>query len=133
MKKTGVCEPNKYDPQYPATCPYVLSVGATQGPENNEVETASSSNTGGIITTGGGFSGYWERPSYQDQYVGGYLDHNNPKEGFNDKGRGYPDMSNLGHNYMILINGETEYLGKPLAVSGVYPFLLLVRLLSEAP
>ena len=46
----------------------------------------------------GGFSGYWERPSYQDQYVGGYFDHNNPKEGFNDKGRGYPDMSNLGHN-----------------------------------
>ena len=88
------------------------------GTRNDEVEVACSSSTGGLVTTGGGFSGYWQRPAYQDDAVGGYLDHNNPHPGFNANGRGYPDLSNLGHNYLVLINGETEYLGKPLAVSG---------------
>ena len=43
-----------YVPFFPASSPYVLSVGATQGLElANKYERACSAATGGIITSGG--------------------------------------------------------------------------------
>lgn len=41
-----------YNPQFPATSPYVTSVGASQGPESNSADIACQSNEGGVITTG---------------------------------------------------------------------------------
>jgi tripeptidyl-peptidase-1 len=41
-----------YNPQFPATSPYVTSVGASQGPESNQPDIACQSNEGGVITTG---------------------------------------------------------------------------------
>ena len=54
-----------YASQYPTSSPYVVSVGATQGPESSTEEVACSSNTSGVITTGGGFSDYFERPWWE--------------------------------------------------------------------
>merc|ERR1711972_808512 len=45
-----------YTPSFPASSPYVTAVGATQGGVTGGSEIVCSSQTGGGITTGGGFS-----------------------------------------------------------------------------
>ena len=63
-----------YYPDFPASNPYVLAVGATQGLEQSyKTEKACQVDTGGVVTSGGGFSNYYTRPSYQDAAVLGYL------------------------------------------------------------
>jgi tripeptidyl-peptidase-1 len=62
-----------FHPSFPTTSPYVTGVGATQGPEFGTPEVACSSATNGLITTGGGFSIFFNRPSYQDSVVTNYL------------------------------------------------------------
>jgi len=53
-----------YFPSFPATSPYVTAVGGTMGPNSGGTEIAcQSNNAGGVITTGGGFSTYFETPS----------------------------------------------------------------------
>jgi tripeptidyl-peptidase-1 len=73
VKKAQVCTDYVYNPAWPASCPYVLTVGATQGPEVDKPETACSSNTGGAITSGGGFSSRYPRPAFQDTAVATYV------------------------------------------------------------
>jgi hypothetical protein len=78
-------------------------------------EVACSSATGGVITTGGGFSFYFPRPSYQvspnfsesnsDQNaaVNTYLQtapNLPPSNMFNGQGRGYPDVALAGESWI---------------------------------
>jgi subtilase family serine protease len=105
-----------YFPSFPASCPYVTAVGATQGssnlvPQLDEGEQACQSQLGGIITSGGGFSTYYKRPAWQDAAVDTYFRRVNgagstlkPAPGFNSLGRGYPDISLLGVAYGVYIN-----------------------------
>jgi len=96
-----------FNPSFPATSPYVTAVGATQGPESGTAEIACSSATGGIITTGGGFSINFARPSYQDAVVKNYLrtgPNVPPLNMFNSTNRGYPDVAVLGLNYEVYID-----------------------------
>lgn len=93
-----------FNPSFPATSPYVTSVGATQGPESGSAEIACSSTTGGVITTGGGFSLTFARPAYQETVVSNYLKNGPnvpPTNQFNSKGRAYPDVALLGYNYEV--------------------------------
>jgi len=102
-----------FNPSYPATPPHVTAVGATQGPESGEKEIACSSKTGGLITTGGGFSTVFSRPSWQNAVVSNYLKNGPnvpPTSMFNSAGRGYPDIATMGHNYPIVVGGST-YVG----------------------
>lgn len=100
-----------YNPQFPVSNPYVLAVGATQGPESAEPEIACSSDTGGVITTGGGFSDFYPMPAYQysavrDGYLAGLKKQpasSQPVAGYSYTGRGYPDISALGLDYLLLI------------------------------
>jgi tripeptidyl-peptidase-1 len=62
-----------YFPQYPATSPYVVSVGATMGPEKGNSEIACQSQYGGVITTGGGFSTHFPQPDYQKTAVSNFF------------------------------------------------------------
>jgi tripeptidyl-peptidase-1 len=78
------------------------------GPETGDPEVVCASNTGGVITSGGGFSTAVGTPSWQADTVKYYLDHNNPPAGFNRNGRGYPDISFVGVNYQV-INGGVFY------------------------
>jgi tripeptidyl-peptidase-1 len=82
----------KFQPQYPAACPFVTSVGSTR--YLNETATFFSS---------GGFSDYWKRPSYQDDAVKAYFhklgEKNKPY--FNRHGRGFPDVSAQGFGYRV--------------------------------
>ena len=102
----------RYTPQWPETCPYVTTVGATQGPEQFGVGTpevaCSTKNNNTFITTGGGFSTNFKTPSYQSKVVTEYLSNKSHSlgPGFNAKGRGYPDVALIGHLYPIINGGE---------------------------
>ena len=105
-----------YWPSFPATCPYVTAVGATMGaktvvPSQAETEIACQSQQGGVITTGGGFSTYYPQPSWQKAAVAAYFaqyPQSGISAGFNAQGRGYPDVSLLGVDYQVVINGALQ-------------------------
>lgn len=100
-----------YNPSFPATSVYITSVGATQGPESGTTETVCMSNTGGVITSGGGFSKAYTAPSYQTAAIKGYFAKLNssstPVSGYVTTGRGYPDIAIAGLNYNVVIGGKT--------------------------
>eukprot|EP00475_Leptophrys_vorax_P037869 TRINITY_DN6585_c1_g1_i1.p1 TRINITY_DN6585_c1_g1~~TRINITY_DN6585_c1_g1_i1.p1 ORF type:complete len:568 (+),score=140.45 TRINITY_DN6585_c1_g1_i1:310-2013(+) len=97
-----------YHASFPASSPYVTAVGATQGPESGNDEIVCSSSTGGVITSGGGFSSIFSRPTYQDSQVAAYFNNVavSPASGYNANGRGYPDVSVMGYNYALAIGGQ---------------------------
>jgi len=94
-----------FQPVFPATCPWVTAVGATVQ-INPEVATNFS---------GGGFSRYFDTPSYQTEAVGKYLTGLGSKhEGlYNPQGRAYPDISAQGLNFQVVVGG-----GQPISVGG---------------
>jgi len=73
-----------------------------------EIPTQLDFGTG--FTTGGGFSNFNPRPSYQDDVVEEYLSIADlpPPMYFNPKGRAYPDISAIGHNLLMFVGGIIE-------------------------
>jgi tripeptidyl-peptidase I len=68
-----------------------------------------------LITSGGGFSVFAPAPAWQKSAIATYLASGAllpPAGDFNATGRGYPDVSALGHNYIIWADGA------PLQVDG---------------
>jgi tripeptidyl-peptidase-1 len=111
----------KFQPQYPATCPWVTSVGSTR--YLNETATYFSS---------GGFSDYWERPSYQDEAVGAYLGTIGAAFApyFNASGRGFPDVAAQGFGYRVYDKGSLKgYQGTSCSAPA---FAGIVALLNDA-
>jgi tripeptidyl-peptidase-1 len=111
----------KYTASFPATCPWVTSVGATQNaendPEDHEVHTlqeyaANAPEQQGpffAVTTAGGFSNYFDVPFYQADVVESYFATPAGKRapvGYNTTGRGFPDISSNGMNYQTFINSS---------------------------
>lgn len=99
-----------FNPSFPGSCPYVLSVGATQilngssvrGPESACEET---------IRSGGGFSNVFSMPSYQKKAVATYFSQSSPPysaQQFNNSQtvRGFPDVSANGARYVTAVNGK---------------------------
>lgn len=88
----------------------MLAVGATQGPESGTTEIACTSDTGGVITTGGGFSTFYTAPAYQKTAVDGYFaqlcSSNAPVQGFDRTGRAYPDVALAGLHYEVVVGGN---------------------------
>ena len=108
-KQTAFCKQYGYSPQFPSSSPYVVSVGGTNGPQNGKEEVVSSTQTGAVITSGGGFSEYFSVPDYQADYTKAYFDTPSgmaAKPGYKTRGRGYPDVAALASNYEIAINGS---------------------------
>ena len=82
----------------------------TPGCAESGTEVVASTATGAMITSGGGFSVYAERPAWQKNAVDAYV--NGPaakpaKSDYNSAGRGYPDVAALGHKYYIQLDGES--------------------------
>ena len=80
----------EFTPQFPASCPYITTVGGTQG---YDPEVA-------WVGSGGGFSNYFRRAWYQDRAARTYLDRamtpDRRKEYgqyANYRGRGFPDIA----------------------------------------
>lgn len=92
---------------------------ATQGPENNAQEVVCSSKTGGVITSGGGFSTKFTAPSWQTAAIALYMStvSTKPVTGYVTNGRGYPDLSLAGYNYQVIIGGKTYSLSGTSASS----------------
>ncbi|KAH8111226.1 family S53 protease [Phellopilus nigrolimitatus] len=86
-------------PTFPSGCPFITSVGATDG-----VQEAAAS------LSSGGFSNIFDTPSYQRSAVSAYLkDLGSTNDGlFNPSGRGFPDISAQGTNVIIVQNGGDQ-------------------------
>ncbi|ORY55648.1 tripeptidyl-peptidase 1 [Pseudomassariella vexata] len=112
----------RFTPLFPATCPFVTTVGGTVGVQP-ESATAFS---------GGGFSEVFPRPAYQDVAVSAYLDGiGNTFTGlYNRLGRGIPDVAAQASNYLVVSHENI------LSVSGTSAatptFAGMVHLLSTA-
>ena len=83
-----------------------------------------SSDTGNIITSGGGFSEYYDQPTFQKATVAGYFaavkgTTNDPYAGFNASKRAYPDVSLAGANYLVITGIETYGLYSTSAAAPV--------------
>ncbi|KAH8994045.1 subtilisin-like protein [Lactarius akahatsu] len=102
----------RFNPGFPGSCSFVVSVGATQinsGATVNDPESACER----VIFSGGGFSDIFPMPSYQKTAVTNFLKVHPPPYSaaqFNNSGkaRGFPDLSANGANYVIAINGQFE-------------------------
>lgn len=114
-----------FNPDFAATCPYLTAVGSTFLPQGADVrkdqETATTR-----FGSGGGFSNIYQIPSYQANAVSNYFTTSPPPypyyssqdDGFippsgvyNRNGRGYPDLSAIGDNVLILNKGAPTLIG----------------------
>lgn len=112
----------RFPPQYPASCPWVTSVGGT---EKTSPERAT-------FFSSGGFSDLWPRPKYQEPAVRSYLHKlGNQFDGlFNRQGRAFPDVSAQSVNYAVYDRGSLkEYQGTSCSAP---MFGGLVGLLNDA-
>ncbi|KAJ7333493.1 family S53 protease-like protein [Mycena albidolilacea] len=97
-----MCTNNTFMPVFPASCPWVSSVGSTQGfaPEK------------ALNLTGGGFSNFFPAPYYQTAAVDKFLD-TIPGDFagmFNKSGRGHPDISTQGWNFEMVNAGKVLFV-----------------------
>ncbi|KAI7804596.1 putative tripeptidyl-peptidase 1, partial [Triplophysa rosa] len=95
-------ERNTFRPSFPASSPYVTTVGGTsfQNPFKVTYEVTD-------YISGGGFSNVFSMPDYQTGAVGKYLKSVQPlppQTYFNTSGRAYPDLAALSDNYWVVTN-----------------------------
>ncbi|KAH9480397.1 Aorsin [Psilocybe cubensis] len=125
-----------FNPEFPASCPFVTAVGATQvnpGASVNDPEGACEQ----VIFSGGGFSNIFPMPSYQANAVKAYTAvHLTPSPflpgQFNDSGnaRAFPDVAANGANYVIGIDGQ---FGLVFGTSASAPvFASMITLVNDA-
>lgn len=90
----------RFIPSFPATCPYVTSVGSTEGIGPERAANFSA----------GGFSDYFRRPRWQDEAVGEYLAlYGNEWKGYYDAGgRGFPDVAVQGVSFRFWNHGVED-------------------------
>ncbi|XP_048830842.1 tripeptidyl-peptidase 1 [Brienomyrus brachyistius] len=93
---------NAFRPSFPASSPYVTTVGGTsfQNPFKVTYEVTD-------YISGGGFSNIFPMPDYQVNAVNAYLKGVQalpPKTYFNTSGRAYPDIAALSDNYWVVSN-----------------------------
>jgi subtilase family serine protease len=150
-RTNGDCSIPQLRAAFPSSSPYVTSVGATEWRNatynlpnapaicqstyscvSGGVECAVSIDISGFAS-GGGFSNISTRPSYQDAAVTAYLNSGvqlPPSSYYNAKGRGAPDVSAVGHNGLIIQQGQQEVVGGTSMSSPI--FAAIVALLSES-
>ncbi|KAK3338887.1 peptidase S8/S53 domain-containing protein [Neurospora tetraspora] len=122
-------------PTFPASCPWVTSVGATDN---------TALNLTGAEFSSGGFSEYFDRPLWQraavDPYVSSLLRSQSSKPGqpsqprdqkgvyFSHNGRGTPDIAAIGSGFQIMHRGEiVEVRGTSASTPVVAAMVALVN------
>jgi len=114
-----------YIPTFPASCPFVTSVGAV----SNIAPPLS-----GADFSSGGFSNYFARPDWQRAVVDPYVDNmvkNNDERLplFNWTGRAMPDISAIGSAFQVYQSGN---LGQVLGTSASTPVIAaMVALVND--
>ncbi|UZJ55505.1 hypothetical protein CBS101457_004825 [Exobasidium rhododendri] len=118
----------KFNPSFPGTCPYILSIGATQidpGASVSKPESACQQ----VIYSGGGFSNNFPLPAYQRTAVKNYFKYHKPSYGadrYNNSQntRGFPDVSANGANYVVSVDGSFELVYGTSASSPTFASVL---------
>ncbi|KAI9687482.1 MAG: hypothetical protein M1822_002092 [Bathelium mastoideum] len=129
-----------FNPDFPASCPYVTALGATvlYGNVTQDQESAVTR-----FPSGGGFSNIYAIPSYQNATIQSYFANHDPgypyysvtgtnnptavqygKGVYNRAGRGYPDASAVGDNVLIFNNGDPTLIGGTSAAAPVFAAIL---------
>ncbi|KAF5333533.1 hypothetical protein D9611_002703 [Ephemerocybe angulata] len=114
----------RFIPVFPSSCPYVTSIGGTQGVPEVAVSRFGS---------GGGFSDYFPRPLYQFAAVQKYINalpKDHYKGLYNKAGRAFPDVAAQGDRYRIYLKGVPRSIGGTSASSPT--FAGFVALLNDA-
>ncbi|CAK5281042.1 unnamed protein product [Mycena citricolor] len=112
---SSVCNNAALAPTFPSGCPFLTSVGATQGiPEK------------AINFTSGGFSNIFPAPAYQTAQIASFLktvpsDFNAT---FNLTGRGFPDVSTQGWNFEVIVNRVPTSVGGTSAASPTFASII---------
>ncbi|KJA26189.1 hypothetical protein HYPSUDRAFT_63917 [Hypholoma sublateritium FD-334 SS-4] len=99
-----------FNPRFPAACPFLTAVGATQVNPGSTVDDPEGA-CEQVIFSGGGFSNIFAMPSYQALAVNDYVNaHLTPSPypvgTYNTSGsRAFPDIAANGANYVIGVDG----------------------------
>jgi len=110
-------------PAFPASCPFVTTVGGTTGLSPEQA----------VAFSGGGFSNYFSQPSYQSQAVTTFLGTlgNGTYAGlYNPSGRAYPDVAAHGVNFQVVVGDKIYSVGGTSASSPA--FASVISLLNDA-
>jgi len=115
----------------------VTAVGGTSGPESNNPEIACTSNVDESIwiTSGGGFSSYYDAPDFQKPFIKAYFSSvdgtskepsssSNANYSYNSSRRGYPDVALMANNYRIAVDGNLVNVSGTSASSPVFAGML---------
>lgn len=124
-----------FSPDFPATCPYLTTTGATFLPPGGDV-TKDQEVAVTRFPSGDGFSNIYPIPGYQASAVSTYFATagtqypfytgvNNSNIGanggiYNQAGRGYPDVSAIGDNVLIFTAGAPTLIGGTSAAAPVF-------------
>lgn len=111
----------QFSPLFPATCPWVTAVGGTTG---CGPEVAAS-------LSGGGFSNYFSRPSYQELAVSTFLEDLGTRyQGlYNASGRGIPDIAAQAVGFRLFVNDNNIQIS---GTSGATPVVAsIISLLND--
>ncbi|KAM9958242.1 hypothetical protein ACTFIW_001103 [Dictyostelium discoideum] len=110
-----------FQPDYPASSPFITSVGATQITDVTKPEIVCSVATGAIITGGGGVAITQAQPSYQADAVATYIKSGTlpPSYSYNATNRFYPDLTLVGHAYEIAVPNTLTSNTCPCALESV--------------
>jgi len=103
----GGCTTGPFQPDYPASSPYVTAVGGVTGGTQGQEPLGESV----WIDGGGGFSNYAPIQSYQTSAVNTYLTTANglpDKTKYNATGRGFPDIAAQSVDFVIVVDGRDE-------------------------
>lgn len=141
--ETGCAGPDGtvFYPDADATCPYVLAVGSTQFEfANNDTSTVPYEVSTSRFASGGGFSNYFETPSWQKSHVEQYFSevelnftgYTDAGTNFSDVGdgvyhiggRGYPDVSAIGDYFVLYTEGGWYTVGGTSLSSPVWGAVL---------
>ena len=128
-----------FSPDFPATCPFLTTAGATFLPPGGDV-TKDQEVAVTRFASGGGFSNIYAIPSYQSSAVATYFatagtqypyysSTGNNSFGanggiYNKNGRGYPDVSAIGDNVVIFNMGLPTLIGGTSAAAPTFAAIL---------
>ncbi|XP_073517305.1 tripeptidyl-peptidase 1 [Phyllobates terribilis] len=93
---------NVFRPSFPASSPYVTTVGGTSFKNPFQVTYEVTD-----YISGGGFSNFFPMPDYQVSAVSKYFTSSvkmPPESYYNRSGRAYPDVAALSDNYWVVMN-----------------------------
>ncbi|KUJ07551.1 subtilisin-like protein [Mollisia scopiformis] len=139
----------KFSPQWPASCPWVTSVGGTEKSTEFNLSATLTTSTmndpsltnetaiyrdfgnGSILSSGGGFSNVFTVPPYQQVAISQYQDHQNVHLGtlealgyFTSGGRGFPDVAALAYRYLAIIDGNLTAIDGTSASAPVFASII---------